>query len=421
MAVAAPILFGGSLAEALGIAGAGAAGAAALAGLLGGFRPQINTKFIDIPPGPGPGGSVPSTPVGDRTVSNARSLSTRLRSISRRLGPFATDIVKDIVREVAEKAVMTPFALAALTDALGYWITSDLIARSTFHSDLHIPTRDTFTQTIDMVADTIGALLLVDVVSGRDVGSDVAESIIDSFNQSIVGDAIRAYLDTVSGVEAVDDDEIRDVVGEGALGTPEELAYLGARSGLDTFSAMAELYTGLLQGDNTYWSRAIREVDDIMKRWERGLAPDVWVMGSLVEKLGEDLADSMYWYLSVFDYVENRIKILVRDLLQAYASYRSGGLSDSDMEVFVNGAFAELSAIWDAISVFNDDYFVDAYVSKIVEEYAAFRSQVPYDVLNRSIEKVLEDSGRRMAYYADLMRDTYRNIKKIRSVSVAQE
>jgi hypothetical protein len=402
------------LAEVLGIAGAGAAGAAAIAGLLGGFRPQINTRFIDIP-------GLPSTPVGQRTANNAKSLSTRLRSISRRLGPFAVDILKDVAREVAEKAIMTPFALAALTDALGYWITSDLIARSTFHSDLHIPTRDTFTQTIDMVADTIGALLLVDVVSGRDVGSDVAESIIDSFNQSIVGDAIRAYLDTVSGVESVDDDEIRDVVGDGALGTAEELAYLGARSGLDTFSAMAELYTGLLQGDNTYWSRAVREVDDIMKRWERGLAPDVWVTGSLVEKLGEDLADSVYWYLSVFDYVENRIKILVRDLLQAYASYRSGGLSDSDMEVFVNGAFAELSAIWDAISVFNDDYFVDAYVSKIVEEYTAFRSQVPYDVLNRSIEKVLEDSGRRMAYYADLMRDTYTNIKKIRSVSVAQE
>jgi hypothetical protein len=413
MAFAAP-LFGGSLLQALGIAGAGAAGAAALAGILGGFRPQINLKFIDIP-------GMPQTPVGQNTISNARSLSARLRSISRRLGPFAVDIVKDIVREVTEKAVMTPFALAALTDALGYWITSDLIARSTFHSDLHIPTRETFTQTIDMVADTIGALLLVDVVSGRDVGSDVAESIIDSFNQSIVGDAIRAYLDTVSGVEAVDDDEIRDVVGEGALGTAEELAYLGARSGLDTFSAMAELYTGLLQGDNPYWSRAVREVDDIMKRWERGLAPDVWIMGSLVEKLGEDLADATYWYLSVFDYVENRIKILIRDLLQAYASYRSGGLSDSDMEVFVNGAFAELSAIWDALSVFNDDQFLDSYVSKIVEEYTALRSQVPYDVLHRSIEKVLNDVGRRMAYYNDLMKDTYRNMKRIRSVTVAQE
>jgi hypothetical protein len=272
-----------------------------------------------------------------------------------------------------------------------------------------------------MVADTIGALMLVDVVSGRDVGSDVAESIIDSFSESIVGDAIRAYLDTVSGVEAVDDDEIRDVVGEGALGTPEELAYLGARSGLDTFSAMAELYTGLLQGDNPYWSRAVREVDDIMKRWERGLAPDVWIMGSLIEKLGEDLADAVYWYLSVFDYVENRIKILVRDLLQAYASYRSGGLSDSDMEVFVNGAFAELSAIWDALSVFNDDQFLDSYVSKIVEEYTALRSQVPYEVLHRSIEKVLNDVGSRMAYYNDLMKDTYRNMKRIRSVTVAQE
>jgi hypothetical protein len=414
MAIAAPIIFGGSLAEALGIAGAGAAGAAALASILGGFRPQINLKFIDT-------SGLPETPVGQKTVNNAKSLSTRLKSISRRLGPFAVDVLKDIAEEVAEKAVTTPFALAALTDALGYWITSDLIARSTFHSDLHIPTRDTFTTTVDMVSDTIGALMLVDLVSGRDVGSDIAESIIESFNESIVGDAIRAYLDTVSGVEAVDDDEIRDVVGEGALGTAEELAYLGARSGLDTFSAMSELYTGLLQGDNTYWSRAIREVDDIMKRWERGLAVDVWVLGSVVEKLGEDLADSTYWYLSVFDYVENRIKILIRDLLQAYASYRSGGLSESDMQVFIDGAFNELSAIWEALSVFNDDQFLESYVSKIVEEYTAFRNQVPYDALNRSIEKVLEDAGRRMAYYADLMRDVYSNIKKIRSVSVEQE
>jgi hypothetical protein len=421
MAIAAPILFGGSLAEALGIAGAGAAGAAAIAGLLSGFRPQINTRFINIPQGPGSGELVPDTPVGQKTVSNARSLSTRLRSISRRLGPFAADIVKDIVREVTEKAVTTPFALAALTDALGYWITSDLVARSTFHSDLHIPTRDTFTTTVDMVADTIGALMLVDIVSGRDVGSDIAESIIEGFNESIVGDAIRAYLDTVSGVEAVDDDEIRDVVGEGALGTAEELAYLGARSGLDTFSAMSELYTGLLQGDNTYWNRATRELDDIMKRWERGLAPDVWIMGSVIERLGEDLADAMYWYLSPFDYVENRIKILMRDLIQAYAAYRSGGLSESDMKVFIDGAFNELSAIWEALSVFNDDQFLESYVNKIVEEYTAFRNQVPYEALYRSMEKILEDAGRRMAGYADLMRDVYRNMKKIRSVSVVSE
>jgi len=421
MAIVAAPLLGGSLAEALGIAGAGAAGAAALAGLLGGFRPQINLRFIDFPPSGEPGGSVPTTPVGDRTVNNAKSLSTRLRSIARRLGPFAVDILKDIVREAAEKSVMTPFALAAITDALGYWITSDLVARSTFHSDLHIPTRDTFTQTVDMVSNTIGALMLVDIVSGRDVGSDLAESIIESFNESIVGDAIRAYLDTVSGVEAVDDDEIRDVVGEGALGTPEELAYLGARSGLDTFSAMAELYTGLLQGDNTYWNRATREVDDIMKRWERGLAADVWVLGSVMEKLGEDLADAVYWYLSVFDYVENRIKILIRDLIHAYSAYKAGGMSDSDMEVFLNGTFNELSAIWDAISVFNDDTFLDSYVDKIVQEYLAFRDQAPYDALFRSMEKVLEDSGKRMAGYAEMMKDVYNYLKKIRSVYVESE
>jgi len=410
MAVAAP-LFGGSLLQTLGIAGAGAAGAAALAGVLGGFRPQINLKFIDIP-------GLPQTSVGQRTVSNARSLSTRLRSISRRLGPFAVDIVKDIVREVTEKAVMTPFALAALTDALGYWITSDLIARSTFHTDLHIPTRETFTQTIDMVADTIGALLLVDVVSGRDVGSDVAESIIDSFNQSIVGDAIRAYLDTVSGVEAVDDDEIRDVVGEGALGTPEELAYLGARSGLDTFSAMAELYTGLLQGDNPYWSRVAREVDDIMKRWERGLAPDIWIMGSITERLGEDLADAVYWYLGAFDYVENRIKTLMRDVVQMQAAYRAGGLADSDVEAFLISVLNELSAIEDMLKAFDDNSFLDSYVEKIVNEYAAFRDRAPYDVLRRSVEKVISDAAGRMAEYAGTMREAYRHLKRIRSVSV---
>ena len=411
MAFAAP-LFGGSLLHTLGIAGAGAAGAAALASLLSGFRPQINIRFIDLP-------SLLQTSVGQRTVNNARSLSARLRSISRRLGPFAIDILRDVAREVAEKAITTPFALAALTDALGYWIASDLITRSTFHPDLHIPTRDTFTQAIDMVADTIGALLLVDVVSGRDVGSDVAESVIDSFSESIVGDAIRAYLDTVSGVEAVDDDEIRDVVGEGALGTPEELAYLGARSGLDTFSAMAELYTGLLQGDNPYWSRAVREVDDIMKRWERGLAPDVWIAGSLIEKLGEDLADSTYWYLSIFDYVENRIKTLVRDMVQVQAAYRVGGLADSDVEAFLISVLNELSAIEDMLKAFDDDFFLDSYVEKIVNEYTAFRDKVPYDVLRRSIEKIINDAATRIAEYADTMRKAYGYLKRIRSVSVS--
>jgi hypothetical protein len=411
MAFAAPIL-GGSLAQALGIAGAGAAGAAALASLLSGFRPQINVRFVDIP---GPF----QTPVGQRTANNARSLATRLRSISRRLGPFATEVIRDIAKEVTEKAVMTPFALAALIDALGYWIASDLIARSTFHPDLYVPTRETFVRTIDMVADTIGALLLVDVVSGRDVGSDVAESILDSFNQSIVGDAIRAYLDTVSGVEAVDDDEIRDVTGEGALGTPEELAYLGARSGLDTFSAMAELYTGLLQGDNPYWSRVAREVDDIMKRWERGLAPDIWVLGLLIEKLGEDLTDAIYWYLGALDYVENRIKTLMRDTVQIQAAYRSDGLDDSEVEAFLISVLNELSAIEDMLKAFDDEFFLDSYVEKIVNEYTAFRDRVPYGVLRRSIEKVINDAANRMAEYADTMREAYRHLKRIRSVSVS--
>jgi hypothetical protein len=371
------------------------------------------TRFIDIPPPSGAGAA------GVNTVSNANKIANRIRSITTRLRPLASEILRDMAKETIEKTITTPFAVAALTDALGFWIAADLRARASFHRDLHVPTRETFTKAIDDVADTIAALMLVDVVSGRDVGSDLAESIIDAFSESVLGDAIKSYLDTVSGVSAVDDDEIRDIVGEGAASAPEELAYLGARSGLDTFSAMVELYTGLLQGDNPYWSRAVREIDDVFKRWERGLAP-AYVIGNVLERLGGDVADGIYWYLGALSRIENMIESLMKDAVELYVLYQKGAVTEDQLSEFYTNMLYEVDAIEAALDAF-DDGFVDYYASQIVGEFANLLNYVPYNVLYQLIEDLMTDVGLRIKGHADTAAQAYAKLKQIRSVSVSAQ
>ena len=412
MAAAAPILIGGGAGLA-GLIGSGAAGLGALLGTLRGLSPVMPTHYIDFTPPAGSGAA------GTNAVSNARKITNRIRGLTTRLRPLASEILRDMAKETIEKAVTTPFAVGALTDALGYWLVSDLRARASFHRDLHVPTRETFVQTIDSIADTIAALLLVDVVSGRDVGSDLAESIIDSFSESVVGDAIRAYLDTVSGVDAVDDDEIRDVVGEGAVGTPQELAYLGARSGLDTYSAMVELYTGLLQGDNPYWSRVVREIDDVFKRWERGLAP-VYVIGNMLEKLGGDVADGVYWYLGAMSRIENMLESLAKEAVDAYVLYKRGALRDDELAQVYQSLIDEVEAVEAALEAF-DDEFADQYAYMVYSGFISILPYVPYDMLYGLIEDIMTDAGLRIKEYADKVAQAYQYIKDIRGVSVAAQ
>jgi hypothetical protein len=412
MAAAAPILIGGGAGLA-GLVGAGAAGLGALLGTLRGLSPVMPTHSIDLTPPAGSGTA------GANAASNANKIANRLRSITTRLRPLASELLRDMAKETIEKTITTPFAVAALTDALGFWIAADLRARASFHRDLHVPTRETFTKAVDDVADTIAALMLVDVVSGRDVGSDLAESIIDAFSESVLGDAIKSYLETVSGVSAVDDDEIRDIVGEGAAAAPEELAYLGARSGLDTYSAMVELYTGLLQGDNPYWSRAVREIDDVFKRWERGLAP-VYVIGNVLEKLGGDVADGVYWYLGALSRVENMIESLMKDAIELYVLYQKGAVTEDQLSEFYTNMMYEVDAIEAALDAF-DDGFVDYYASQIVGEFTNLLNYVPYNVLYQLIEDLMTDVGLRIKDHADTAAQAYAKLKQIRSVSVSAQ
>jgi len=412
MAAALPILVGGG-AHAAGLIGAGAAGLGAVLFTLRGLAPVMPTHGINL------SGSAPSTGAGNTAVSNAHKIANRVRGLSTRLKPLASEILRDMAKETIEKAVTTPFAIAALTDALGFWVAADLRARASFHRDLHVPTRETFTNAIDDVADTVAALMLVDVVSNRDIGSDIAESVIDAFSESVLGDAIKSYLDTVSGVDAVDDDEIRDIVGEGAAETPEELAYLGARSGLDTYSAMVELYTGLLQGDNPYFSRAAREIDDVFKRWERGLAP-VYVIGNVLEKLGGDVADGIYWYLGALSRVENMIESMIKEAVDIYTLYRRGAITEDQLGSFYNNMVYEIEAVEAALEAF-DDQFVDYYASLIVDAFIGMSHHVPYGMLYSLIEDIMTDVGMRIRDYADTTAQAYRRLKDIRSVSVSAQ
>lgn len=357
--------------------------------------------------------------VAQSLKSLTKSSASRWRRLTQALGKQLTDTFLDLIGETVKDVVLYPGAALMLSDAIAYWVYSDLLVKTTYDPTLHIPTAETFSKAMNYILDTVAALLLTDIVSNRDVGSDIAEGVIDSFNQAVVGDSIRAYMETIAGVEAVDDDEIRDIVGDGSVQTPEELGYLGARSGLDTFSAVAELYTGLLQGDNPYWSRAVKEVEDNIKRLERGLAPDIYVLGSLVERLSEDIADSTYWYFEVVGYIINRIKSIVRDAGQLLAAVRSGGISPDDALTIINQYNNELLALEAQVAALEDPEYIDSKISEVLNDVSAVINSVNMDAVYAKIEVLLDDVGRRMTDHVNTVAEAYSKLKQIRTIKVS--
>ena len=357
-------------------------------------------------------------PIGNTAKDLAKSSVSRWKRLAQALGKQLTDTFMDLIGESVKDAVLFPGATLMLSDALAFWVYSDLLMKSTYDPILNIPTAGTFTTALNYVMDTVAALLATDIISNRDVGSDIAESVVDSFAQSVVGDAVRGYLDTVAGIEPVDDDEIRDIVGEGAAATPDELAYLGARSGLDTFSALSELYTGLLQGDNPYWSRVVKEIEDVFKRFERGLSADVYLAGALTERLGTDIVDSVYWYLEAVDGILNRLKTLAREAGEAYALYKRGVLDEAVLNEIYTNMLTEVSAYSEMLDAFEDPDFVSALADLAVSGYKAFAGTVDLEVLYKQAEALLDDAGKRMAEYTETARTAYNKLNSLRRITV---
>ena len=396
-----------------------------IVGILGGSAAALwSLRYVDI----GALGDVfpklvsqkpPARSQAGQTMQDAAQSSySRWKRLVNALGKNSVEALLDLYKETLKDSLLYPGATIMLSDAIAYWVYSDLLTKSTYDPALNIPTAETFTNSLNYILDTIAALLAVDVISNRDVGSDIAESVVDSFSQNIVGDAVRAYLDTVAGVNAVDDDEIRDIVGDGAVGTPDELAFLGARSGLDTFSAVAELYTGLLQGDNPYWNRAVQEISDNFKRIERGLALDVYGVGSLVERVSSDLIDSIYWYIDALEYVINRLKTVIRDAGQVLVSASQGGITYDMAVQMLDMLQTEVLAYEDMITVFDDADVLGSLADAVFAEYSGLYGSVDINKLYSKIEAILDDVGRRMASYASTIAQTYQKMKELRTITV---
>lgn len=358
--------------------------------------------------------------LAEKLKEYAKGTVRRWKRIRDALGRQLIDQFVDLFGETVKNVIMFPGATMLLTDALTYWLYTDLVTKASFDRTLNIPTAETFTRAVNSIVDTVTAMMVTDIISGRDVGSDLAESIMDSFSESVLGDTIKSYLDTIAGVKAVDDDEIRDIIAEGAASTPEELAYLGARSGLDTFSAMAEIYTGLLQGDNQYFSRVIKEVEDNIKSLEKGLAPDVYIYGTIVERLAEDVADSIYWYLEVVDYIINRIKTIVRDVAELRASLRMGSVDVNTYNKILDSYDAELDAMKEVVSVLENREFIERMVSDVIARLREITDLVRPEDLEEKILEILHDAGKRIAGHVQSAKKAYEIMNRIRNIQVEE-
>lgn len=350
-----------------------------------------------------------------RYNNRIRTLFDSLKTGSKKV---AKEVAKDLAAEFMKDSILAVPSIYLLTDAISYWVFSDFLVKNKYHPILGMPTRGAFVEAVTHVLNAITSMLLVDILSNRDVGSDLAENVVEAFSQSILGDAVKAYVETVAGVDSADDDEIRDIVSEDVVQTPHEIAFLGARSGLDNYSAMAELYTGYLEGLNPYFTRAAREIEDNVKRFERGLSTDVFLAGRVIEKLGEDLSDAVYWFMNITDSLEAKYRRAVREIVDTVSNVDE----DEVIELVYQSKLKELEVIEEMINKLeNDDELVEKVVDLIFTKYYEFISVLTPDDLYYMIFKVLDRVGEEIKEGFEKMSQSYLKLKELRTVeTIAQ-
>ncbi|MEM4964182.1 MAG: hypothetical protein QXT13_08550 [Pyrobaculum sp.] len=356
----------------------------------------------------------------DNAVVTRNRMTNRLKNIAQGIkagaAEAAKEALKDLAKESIKDAITSVPAIILLTDALSYWIFTDFLVKTKYHPRVGVPTRMSFVEGVTHVLNAVTSMMLVDMISNRDIGSDIAENIVESFNEAILGDALKEYVNTVAGVESADDDEIRDIMAEDVVQTPHEIAFLGARSGLDNFSAMAELYTGALEGLNPYFSRAAREIEDNLKRIERGSS--LYVKGRLIEKLGEDVADAVYWYMSVTDTLESIVRRTVREMVETEA------LADDPelVEIVYQTKMKMLENIEEIVdNLANDKMFINYLVDMVISRYDEMMDILTPDDIYYVVTKVLDRVGNEVKEVFDKMSFAYQRLKELRTVKITEQ
>jgi len=332
------------------------------------------------------GGLNLKTPSGDFNYKSNKFV----RVLTNYLKKFGKDFAVSRFEDIVRGGVGGLSAIYLLIPLFNYLVYEDVRLRQERTHDTGYITTTGFTEALDIITDAIGFMILADVLSGTDVGSDMAEELVSEIMQKAVSDVVEQALKIKTGGYEPDVDEVRETIAEGAIQKPEEIAMQYLVSGINIFSGVAHAYAGLLQSVSPF-SLIVREriqrlFDDMFNLHVIGQAFEAY------RRYRGDQLDTMYRVIDAIEILSNKIRNIISDYIDAKISAYVAGVevpfTDYDkmldvLETLVNDLEQSVSTIVPCDYIYDDTYanqriidLLNEWIGKVTEMLSSIKQNI---------------------------------------------
>ncbi|KFY27959.1 hypothetical protein V493_03186, partial [Pseudogymnoascus sp. VKM F-4281 (FW-2241)] len=339
----------------------------------------------------------------------------RRRAVKEAMKRWAGDLFKDMSTEFVQDLIRSPLGVILLSAIPVMALQSDLaVKKEHWDKDVHMPLPSAFDPLFDSIRLMSAAAAVADVATNSDVASDIIESLYDNIFERMLTDTFTRLWDIYTPTEALDDDEIRDIIDMGALSDPYDVALSALFLGLDTWSALAEVYAGYLQGLQSYFRELVRIYEDYARDLQVAYAPKSAVLRQLVREVLGDAADAMYWFMDASSAVADYARSMFRSYIAAYVDYKLGHIDQATFNTISAATSNALDALHDVMSEIESAVgaqygAVYSEIKSALDKTAVHASAVLGEVLNE-VRKMAEAE---LADVEKSVRTVYGEVKRL--------
>lgn len=342
----------------------------------------------------------------------------RRKAVAEALKRFAGDLFKDMSTEFVKDLIRSPAGVVLLSAIPVMAFQADLQIKSQhWDKDVHMPLPSAFDPLFDAVRLLSAAAVVADVASDSDVASDIIEGLFDSIFQRMLTDTFTRLWDIYTPTEALDDDEIRDIIDMGALSDPYDVALSALFLGLDTWSSLAEVYAGYLQGLQSYFRELARVYEDYARDLQLAYAPKSAVLRQAVREFLGDITDAMYWYMDASGVVADYARAVFRSYIAAYVDYKLGNMDQAAFDTISAATSSALDALHEVMSEIES-----AARAQYGEVYSAMASVLnklsgtAMGVLDEVMREVKTMAEGELAQVENAVKTVYSEVKRVRDL-----
>lgn len=343
---------------------------------------------------------------------------SRRRAVKEALKRWAGDLFKDMSTEFVQDLVRSPLGVLLLSTIPVMAFQSDLkLKKEHWDKDVHMPLPSALDPLFDSIRLMSAAAVVADVASDSDVASDIIEGLYDNIFDRMLTDTFGRLWDIYTPTDALDDDEIRDIIDMGALSDPHDVALSALFLGLDTWSTLAEIYAGYLQSLQAYARELARIYEDYARDLQAAYAPKSAVLRQVLREVLGDTADAMYWFMDASGAVVDYARAMFRSYIAAYVDYRLGHIDQATFNATAETTSKALDALAEVMSQI--EAAARAQYGAVYSELRAAldKLSVPASaVLGEVLREIRTMAEQELRQVEESVRTVYSEIKRVRDL-----